>query len=73
MMAKGHVRNGAIVMPDGLRLVEGQEVIVDVVDATPVERPSHGILDIPTFTLGAALHPNGCDDDLLDEMLESRS
>jgi hypothetical protein len=75
MVARGQVKNGVVVLENGLRLPEGQEVTVLAPDQ-PVslsrgEGP-HGVLDIPTVSLGEILKPLTRDDDLLEEMLEHR-
>jgi len=71
MVARGRVHNGVVVLADGVRLPEGQEVTVL---ASPLaESPAHGILDIPPISLGSVVRPVTADDDLLAEMLESRS
>jgi hypothetical protein len=70
MVARGHVRNGVVVLDDGVRLPEGQEVTVL---ARPMEASQgHSILDIPSVSVGAVLRPLTPDDDLLGEMLEGR-
>ncbi len=66
MVARGHVRNGVVVLDDDVHLPEGQEVTV-VVQAP---RSGHSILDIPPVSVGAVLLPLTADDDLLGEMLE---
>ena len=77
MVANGRVQNGVVVLDNGVRLPEGQEVIVlahsTVSDARPMEgtRP-HSVLDIATVGLGSVLRPLTSDDDLLGEMLEGR-
>ncbi len=77
MVARGRVENGVVVLDNGVRLPEGQEVIVlahsTVPGAPPVEgtRP-HSVLDIATVGLGSVLRPLTSDDDLLGEMLEGR-
>jgi hypothetical protein len=71
MVARGRVQNGVVVLADGVRLPEGQEVIV--VAPPPVGSKAHGILDIPSVSVGAVIGPLTADDDLLGEMLESRS
>jgi hypothetical protein len=70
MVARGRVQNGVVVLTDGIRLPEGQEVTVL---APPAGAPAHSILDIPPVSLGAILSPVTADDDLLAEMLEGRS
>jgi hypothetical protein len=78
MVAHGRVQNGVVVLDNGVRLPEGQEVIV----LSPVPMPAdlqgegsrpHSVLDIPSLGVGAVLRPLTADDDLLDEMLEGRS
>jgi len=71
MVARGHVRNGVVVLADGVQLPEGQEVTV--VTKPPAGSIGHGILDIPSISLGSVLRPFADDDDLLGEMLESRT
>jgi hypothetical protein len=75
MVARGHVQNGVVVLDDGVRLPEGQEVTVlgtAMASAAPQNavRP-HSVLDIPPASLGAVLSVPGADD-LLGEMLEDR-
>jgi hypothetical protein len=64
------VENGVVVLADGVRLPEGQEVTVI---APRVGAKPHGILDIRPVSLGSVLRPFNSDDDLLGEMLEGRS
>jgi hypothetical protein len=76
MVARGRVKNGVVVLDDGVRLPEGQEVMVlapGTVTAPPATgvRP-HSVLDIPTVSVGAVLRPLTSEDDLLGEMLEGR-
>jgi hypothetical protein len=67
--------NGVVILDEGVRLPEGQEVTIL---ATAAERlPSeglqpHSIMDIPTVSVGAVLRPLTPDDELLGEMLEGR-
>jgi len=75
MRARGHVQNGVVVLDDGVRLPEGQEVTVL---AAVAARPPHGsqrhsVLDVPPVSLGPVLRPPARGDDLLGEMLEGRS
>jgi hypothetical protein len=78
MVARGRVQNGVVVLDNGVRLPEGQEVTVlapdTVPDSTPVKgsRP-HSVLDIAPVSLGPVRHPLMADDDLLGDMLEGRS
>ena len=73
MVARGRVHNGVVVLDDGVRLPEGQEVTVLAPGTASAEaRRSHSILDIPTVHVGAVLRPLTSDDDLLGEMLEGR-
>lgn len=71
MIARGLVQNGVVVLAEGLRLPEGQEVTV-LAPALP-NSAAHGILDIPSVSLGSVVRPFPADDDLLGEMLEGRS
>jgi hypothetical protein len=69
------VQNGVGVLDNGVRLPEGQAVIVlasDTVPASPRMESSrpHSVLDVPTVSVGAVLRPLTADDDLLGEMLE---
>ena len=76
MVARGRVRNGVVVLEEGVRLPEGQEVTVlapgDTAITPPTVSQAHSILDIPPISLGAVLRPLSSDDDLLGEMLEGR-
>lgn len=73
MVARGRVRNGVVELPAGVRLAEGQEVVVAVIDAVPADSTrGHGVLDIPVVHLGAA-RSDDPGADLLGEMLEGRS
>lgn len=71
MVARAHVRNGVIVLDNGVQLPEGQEVTVHV-PSPPEGKGGHSVLDIPTVSMGACLRPLTSDDDLLEEMLEGR-
>jgi hypothetical protein len=78
VVARGRVQNGVIVLDDGVRLPEGEEVTVLAPGAGPGIGPTegrrpHSILDIPTVSVGAVLRPLTADDDLLGEMLADRS
>ncbi len=73
MVAQGHVKNGVVVLANGVRLPEGQEVTVLAPGASPGIARSHGILNIAPVSLHAALRPLTDEDDLLDKMLEGRS
>lgn len=70
MVVAGRVRNGVVVLEDGVKLEEGQEV--KVIAAGPSERGKHSIFDIPTFSVGKILVSDIKGDDLLGEMLEDR-
>ena len=77
MVVRGRVQDGVVVLDDGVRLPEGQEVTVLAPDAGPVSTRmegarSHSVLDIATVALGPVLRPLTSDDDLLGEMLEGR-
>ena len=70
MVARGHVKNGVVVLDDGARFPEGQEVTVL---APPTVGPQpHSILEIPPVSLGSLRRPLTADDDRLGEMLEGR-
>jgi hypothetical protein len=77
MTARGQVHDGVVVLADGVRLPEGQEVTV-LAHATVTPSPqmegsqSHSVLDNQTLSLGSALRPLTSGDDLLGEMLEGR-
>jgi hypothetical protein len=77
MVARGRVKNGVVVLDDGVRLPEGQEVTVLAFSEAqgtppiPLAQP-HSILDIPPVSLGHILRPLTADDDLLGEMLDGR-
>jgi hypothetical protein len=78
MVARGRVQNGVVVLDNGVRLPEGQEVTVlapgTVPESPPMEgsRP-HSVLDIAPVSLVPVRPPLAADDDLLGEMLEGRS
>jgi hypothetical protein len=78
MVVHGRVLNGVVVLDNGVRLPEGQEVTVLASGPEPAgpgmegSRP-HSILDIPPVHMGALLRPLMADDDLLGEMLEGRA
>jgi len=77
MVAHGRVQNGVVVLENGLRPPEGQEVTVLAhgnVSPTPRTEGSrtHSVLDITTVSLGSVLRPLSSEDDLLGEMLEGR-
>jgi hypothetical protein len=74
MIARGRVKGGVVVLEDGGTLRE--EVAVVTLERGVAELPAgsgnHGVLDIPTVSVGAIRQPLSQDDDLLGEMLESR-
>jgi hypothetical protein len=71
VVVRGRVQNGVVVLDDGIRLPEGQEVTVL---AYPTEGAHpHSVLDIPPVSLGPLRGPLTAGDDLLGEMLEGRS
>jgi hypothetical protein len=77
MITRGRVQNGVVVLNDGVRIPEGQEVTILAPDKTPngplgEGSQRHSILDIPAISLGPVLRPLAGDDDLLGEMLEER-
>jgi hypothetical protein len=69
MVARGHVQNGVVVLDDGIRLPEGQEVTVLTTPPNQAS-PRHSVLDIPPVSLGRVHSPLLADDDLFGEMLE---
>ena len=71
MVARGRVQNGVVVLADGIRLPEGQEVTV--LAPTETGSKAHSIVDIPPVSLGAVVRPITAAADLLGEMLEGRS
>jgi hypothetical protein len=73
MVTRGRVRNGVVVLDNGVRLPEGQEVTVLAPGACPPAARPHSILDIAPVSVGAVLRPMTAEDDLLGEMLEGRS
>ncbi len=77
MITRGIVRNGVVVLDEGVRFPEGAEVTVFDEGTVPVSPslPSsgpHSVLDIPTVSLGPVLRPLTADDDLLGEMLDGQ-
>jgi hypothetical protein len=77
MVARGRVQNGVVVLGNGVRLPEGQEVTVLARGTrSPSSRikgsRSHSVLDIATVCLGLVLRPLTSDNYLLGEMLEGR-
>jgi hypothetical protein len=77
MVARGRVQDGVVVLDNGVRLPEGQEVTVLAQASVPPAllregSQSKSVLDISTVSLGSVLRPLTSDDDLLGEMLEGR-
>jgi hypothetical protein len=70
MVVRGHVKNGVVILDDGVRFPEGQAASVQALP--PTKQGGHSIMDIPPVSIGAILHPLTSDDDLLGEMLEGR-
>ena len=70
MVVRGHVENGVVVLDEGIRLPEGQEVTVNM--PLPPNEKGHSVLDIPPVSMGKMIRPLGPDDDLLEEMLQGR-
>jgi hypothetical protein len=68
MMIRGRVKDGVVILPEGVALPEGQEVLVSPV----FPQGSHSVLDIPAVDCGPMLRPLTSDDDILGEMLEGR-
>jgi hypothetical protein len=73
MLTHGHVKNGVVVLDEGVRLPEGLEVTVLAPGAEPALARPHSLLDIAPISLGAVLRPMTAGEDLLGEMLEGRS
>ncbi|MGP0067657.1 MAG: hypothetical protein ACLQGP_29185 [Isosphaeraceae bacterium] len=73
MVARGQVKNGVVVIANGVGLPEGQEVTVLAPGPSPTIARSHSILDIAPVSVGAVLRPLTAEDDLFGEMLEGRS
>jgi len=78
MVARGRVQNGVVVLDDGVRLLEGQEVTVlaggTALATPPIQSwPPHSLLDVPPVSLGLVLRTLTAGDDLLGEMLEGRA
>ncbi len=77
MVARGRVQDGVVVLDNGVRLPEGQEVTVLAHATVPLAprmeaSQPHSVLEIATVSLGSVLRPLTSDDDLLGEMLEGR-
>jgi hypothetical protein len=78
MVARGFVKNGVVVLEEGIRLPEGQEVRVIGSGPRPADAAGdsatggHRVLDIPAVSLGPLLRPLQAGDDLLGEMLDER-
>ena len=77
MTVRGRVQNGVVVLDDGVRLSEGQEVTVLGRGTGPAApslqgSPPHSVLDIPAVSLGSVLLAPTADDDVLGEMLDGR-
>ena len=70
MTVRGRVQNGVVVLANGVRLPEGQEVTVLAPPSAAAKE--HGILDIPPVSLGSMVRSPTADDDVLGEMLEGR-
>jgi hypothetical protein len=70
MIVQGRVQNGVVVPANGVHLPEGQTVTI--VPFAPSNAISHGVLDIPTVSLGGVLFAESDQNDLLAEMLEGR-
>lgn len=71
MVVRGRVHEGVVVLADGVRLPEGQEVTVFAPPVT--SEATHGVLDIAPVSLGPVVRPFTPEDDRLGEMLEGRS
>jgi hypothetical protein len=73
MVTRGQVKNGVVVLANGVGLPEGQEVTVLAPATWPTIARQHSILDIAPVSVGGVLRPLTVEDDLLGEMLEGRS
>ena len=73
MLMHGHVKDGVVVLDEGVRLPEGLEVTVLAPARSRPPRVPHSLLDIAPVSLGAVLLPMAGGEDLLGEMLEDRS
>ena len=73
MATRGQVKNSVVVLANGVRLPEGQEVTVLVPGAWPTIARPQSILEIAPVSVGAVLRPLTAEDDSLGEMLEGRS
>ena len=71
MIARGHVKNGVVVLDENVAIPEGQEVTVHF-PPLPANPKGGSVLDIPPVSIGKMLRPLTSDDDLLGEMLEGR-
>ncbi|MGH7174136.1 MAG: hypothetical protein ACRELF_16700 [Gemmataceae bacterium] len=77
MVVRGRVRNGVVVLEEGVHFPEGQEVTILGPSTTPAAAslpgaPPHSVLDVPVVSLGPVLRMLTADDDLLGEMLDGR-
>jgi hypothetical protein len=77
MTIRGRVKNGVVILDDGARIPEGEEVTILTPDRPSVSSPGegsrpHSVLDISPISLGPVLRMLTPDDDLLGEMLEGR-
>ena len=57
MLTQGHVKNGVVVLDEGVRLPEGLEVTVLAPGAEPALARPHSLLDIAPVSVGAVLRP----------------
>jgi hypothetical protein len=78
MVIRGRVQDGVVVLANGVRLPEGEEVTVLTHPTVPPaarmkDSQPRSVLDIETVSVGSVLHPLTSEDDLLDEMLEGRT
>ena len=77
MVARGRVENGVVVLEDGLKLPEGQEVTILAPGKAPTSPPGqlqrpYSLLDIAPVSLGSIRQPLTTGDDLLGEMLDDQ-
>ncbi|HEV2970922.1 MAG TPA: hypothetical protein VGY55_13200 [Pirellulales bacterium] len=73
MVVRGHVQNGVVVLDNGVRLPEGEEVTVLAAAPTQDSPQPHSLLDIPPVSLGSLVRPFIAGEDRLGELLEGRT
>ncbi|HEV2971439.1 MAG TPA: hypothetical protein VGY55_15800 [Pirellulales bacterium] len=73
MVVRGYVQNGVVVLDNGVRLPEGEEVTVLTATPSQDSPQPHSLLDVPPVSLGSLLRPFLAGEDLFGEMLEGRT